>query len=146
MDKDLTAALGVAVYAFARLEWGIAWCCEEIEPGRLRSFSKKQQTAGGISKIAGHLARQGRLLKPTRVMPVELRQDFLRCAKVFDDLVYTRNQILHAKPCTGPDGRQLLSSSQIWTPEAVLDFAERVATLDRSTNGVLYALRAMNSK
>ena len=68
------------------------------------------ETGAGLA--AGKIAK--RFLDITRNMPPSAGREKLKAsAERFATLVETRNQILHGKPCTGPNGESRLSSSKV---------------------------------
>jgi len=105
IDNEYVKALGLAVYAFARLEWQVVWCSEKINPGALRKITSEEMTAGAIAKHFANLVRN---------MPKsEAKADLAESAEEFASLVGKRNEIVHGKPCTAPTGEQRLSGSSI---------------------------------
>ncbi|GAB3672242.1 hypothetical protein [Salinisphaera aquimarina] len=105
VDTEYVNALGLAVYTFARLEWQVAWCSEKIKPGALQKITSEELTAGKIAKHFANLVRN---------MPKSgARNELSELAKEFTYLVDQRNEIVHGKPCTAPDGKQRLSSRSI---------------------------------
>lgn len=90
VDDAYVAALGRAVFDFAVLECNAVYCCERLKPGYLRKVERKKKTAGGIA---------GDLLAHLRLLPAD--DPWRACwhaATRFDELVETRNPMLHAKP------------------------------------------------
>lgn len=119
-DEEYFHAIGLAVVAFARLEWSAIWCCERLEPRYLRRLRKK--TANRI----------GEDLKKNfaRVADGDLRARFLPLADEFLAIVEKRNGLFHGRPGTTPEGHQrLFRHGTIWTVEAVNKFADRCARL-----------------
>ncbi len=105
VKADYALALGQAAYCFAICEWQVVWCCEKICPGSLRKTVSDELTAGKIAK---------RFLDLTRNMPPSAdREKLKKSAETFARLVEDRNQILHGKPCTGPNGEARLSGTKI---------------------------------
>jgi hypothetical protein len=106
VDAEYTSALGVAVYAFATLEWDAIRCCERIRPGSIEEL--EDRTAGRVADTLIHLARG--LAEPER----QLR--LLQAGTDFRSYVGTRNNLLHAKPGVDPEGKQrLFRDGDMWT-------------------------------
>ncbi|MFN9547846.1 MAG: hypothetical protein ACK6AD_12410 [Cyanobacteriota bacterium] len=71
----------------------------------MSTIVSEELTAGRIAK---------RFLDLARNMPPSKGREALKAsAAKFAVLVETRNQILHGKPCTGPNGESRLSSSKV---------------------------------
>ena len=132
VHPDYTSALGVAVYCFASLEWNAVWCCERIEPGSIESL--EDRTAGRVADTLLHLVKG---LKPSQEQ-LELEG----AAADFRFLVGTRNNLVHAKPGTAPDGAHvLLRHGDQWTLAELMRVADAFAAcslrLDRAWHGLL---------
>ena len=126
VDRDYTAALGLAVYAFATLEWRAILCCERIEPGSIETLHER--TAGRVADTLRHLA--GTLAESGA------RDELDAAAADFQAFTRTRNNLVHAKPGVTADGRQrLFRDGDQWTIaeiEAVADaFTACALRLDR---------------
>lgn len=105
VEKEYVEALGLAAYTFARLEWQVVWCMEKIKPGSIQKVVDEEMTAGTIAK---------KFIDATRNMPKSKEREALnQLALKFMELVQTRNQIMHGKPCTSPNGDQRLSNNEI---------------------------------
>ena len=105
VKPDSTHALGQAAFCFSICEWNVVWSCEKIKPGALRKIVGDELTAGRIAKCFIDLVRN---------MPKSAsREDLSAVAQEFAQLVKIRNQILHGKPCTGPNGDARLSSGRV---------------------------------
>lgn len=115
VDPDYASALGLAVYAFASLEWNAVQCCERIEPGSIDALSDR--TAGRVADTLRHLAGQ---LPPSRASErLEI------AAADFQALVRSRNNLLHAKPGTNTNGdHRLFRDGDQWTPEELAAVAD----------------------
>jgi hypothetical protein len=132
VHPDYTAAIGVAVYCFASLEWNAVWCCERIEPGSIDNL--EERTAGRVADTLTHLVK--RLADSPEKTALE------NTAADFRFLVGTRNNLVHAKPGSDPNGAQgLLRHGDYWTIaelEAVADaFAECGIRLNEAFHGHL---------
>lgn len=103
LDGAYIAALGLAVFTFARCEWQAVWCCERIKPGALDKIVSKRMTAGQIAKHFADLVRN---------MPKSRKRGYLLGAsKEFTAIVDMRDRIVHGKPCTALDGAQRLNDA-----------------------------------
>jgi hypothetical protein len=132
---DYLLALGRATYNFTYLESAVVWLAETIEPGFLQWSIG--QTAGGIANRFTALAKRGTSADADQLLSV---------AKSFAAFTVERNQLLHGKPCTAPDGSQILSYHgkgivTQWTIPAIYDYAARVAVLSRSLSNLLHGGR-----
>lgn len=128
-ETQYVAALGLTAYAFARLEWNAVWCCERIQPGIIRELSEK--TAGGIAKKLISLA--------TALLPSSNKDQLLMVANEFQELVKTRNAILHGKPGTAKDGGQrLFRNGKVWTREDFDDASDKFTACSMRLNSFLY--------
>ena len=131
-DPDYISALGLAVYAFATLEWQAVQCCERIEPGSIEALSDR--TAGRVADTLRHLA--GGLAGSPGQQALE------QAASDFQAFTRTRNNLVHAKPGVGHDGRErLFRDGDQWTiaeMEGVADaFTECALRLRQSLAGFL---------
>jgi hypothetical protein len=105
IKADYAYALGTAVFCFAMCEWNAVYCAERISPGALGKIVNDEMTAGKIAK---------KLLDLVRNMPKSKeRENLMVVAQSFADLVLLRNEILHGKPCTGPNEDACLSSQSV---------------------------------
>ena len=130
VDDAYIYALGLAAYAFARCEWQVVWCCEKIKPGAIHKIVDAEKTAGSIGKLFSDLVRNMPKSKGREELAVAAA-DFLR-------LVGIRNQILHGKPCTAPDGEQRLSSNEIIQISDLEDAADAFADCGSVLNDLFY--------
>lgn len=131
VEEDYLLAIGRAVYSFAYLEWQVVWCCEKIRPGSLHRITKEEMTAGKIARVFTNVARNMR--------PSPLRDELANFAARFSELVKTRNQIVHGKPCTGPNGQARLSADSIWEIPALEDAADQFAQCSIELNDLYYS-------
>jgi hypothetical protein len=116
VEPAYLSALGMAVFAFARLEWAAVWCCERIAPGSINTT---------LPRMAGDLAN--RLIDLADTLPPSSEQIDLSAAAVeFKELVSSkRNRLLHAKPASTDDGAQrLFDDGRAWTVEMINDAAD----------------------
>ncbi len=129
---DYSSALGLAVYCFASLEWNAVWCCERIHPGSIEGL--EDRTAGRVADTLLHLVK--------RLGGSDEQLELESAAAEFRFLVGTRNNLVHAKPGTAPDGSQgLFRHGDHWTIaelNAVADaFAACSIRLDEALDGLL---------
>jgi hypothetical protein len=106
VHPDYTSALGLAVYCFASLEWNAVRCCERLEPGSIDGL--EERTAGRVADTLLHLVKR---------LAVSEQQTALQGAAAdFRFLVGTRNNLVHARPGTTPDGMHgLFRHGDHWT-------------------------------
>ena len=131
VEPQYASALGLAVYAFASLEWNAVRCCERIEPGSIETLSDR--TAGRVADTLRHLGK--------RLAPSPGQEALERAAEDFQAFTRTRNNLVHSKPGVGPDGKErLFRDGDQWTLEeleAVADaFAECSARLNDCLEGL----------
>lgn len=132
VQPDYASALGLAVYCFASLEWNAVWCCERIRPGSIEGL--EDRTAGRVADTLLHLVK--------RLESSEQKLELESAAAEFRFLVGTRNNLVHSKPGTAPDGSQgLFRHGDHWTIaelNAVADaFAACSIRLDHALHGLL---------
>jgi hypothetical protein len=135
VKPDYTHALGQAAFCFSICEWNVVWSFEKIKPGTLRKIVGDELTAGRIAKCFIDLVRN---------MPKSAsREDLSAVAQEFAQLVKIRNQLLHGKPCTGPNGDARLNSRrvlEIVDLESAADaFSECSSKVNELLNGFLKA-------
>jgi hypothetical protein len=133
VEAAYTSAIGLAVYAFARLEWDAVWCCERISPNSINKLADR--TAGGVAnkliELAGTLAAS-----PQRIKLVQASAEF-------KELVETRNKLVHAKPGTDSDGGQrLFRDGQPWTVEMIDVAADAFTACSGRLNALLHGFLA----
>jgi hypothetical protein len=130
LDADYANALGEAAFCFSLCEWQVVWCCEKIKPGSLSKITGDQMTAGQIAKhftdVVRNMPRSGE------------RAELQRLAESFMRLVATRNDILHGKPCTGPNGRARLSGSKVLEIEDLNNAADAFSGCSIELNSIFY--------
>nr|WP_321484106.1 hypothetical protein [uncultured Cohaesibacter sp.] len=130
-DADYFHAIGLAIVAFARLEWNAVWCCERLKSGYIQTIEIKKKTAG---KIAMDLEELFLKLEDT-----ELRKKVLPLATSFKTIVADRNALLHGKPGTAPNGDQrLFRHGDQWTIDAVNRFSDACVQASTLLNALLY--------
>lgn len=128
VDPDYTSALGLAVYAFASLEWNAVWCCERIEPGSIEALSDR--TAGRVADTLRNLVK---------TLPETPERRALETAAAdFQAFARTRNNLLHARPGTDSDGRQrLFRDGDQWTIDEIEGVADAFTECSMRLDGFL---------
>lgn len=130
-DPEYFTAVGLAMIAFARLEWDAVWCCQRLDPGYIPTIEAERKTAG---RIARDLTRMFR-----NVTDRPLRARIVPFAVEFGEVVEQRNGLMHGKPGTAANGDQrLFRNNHEWTIEAVNDFADRCVRAGRPLNALLH--------
>jgi hypothetical protein len=130
IKPDYMHALGTVTFCFAICEWNAVYCAERIRPGSLGSFIKDELTAGKIAK---------KLIDLTRNMPKSAeREELIAAAQSFTDLVPLRNNILHGKPCTGPNGEARLSTANVFEILDLQDAADAFSACSIELNRLLH--------
>lgn len=130
VKEDYLLALGRAAYCFALCEWQVVWCSEKLHPGSAERFVRKKLEAGQIAK---------KFLDLTRNMsPSKDRRKLKSLAKRFAALVTRRNEIVHGKPCTRPDGEARLSSGAIIEIEDLENAADEFSLCSIELGEVFY--------
>ena len=115
VDPGYTSALGLAVYAFASLEWNAVQCCERIAPGSIEALSER--TAGRVADTLRHLAKS--------LPPSDGQEALEQAAADFQAYSRTRNNLLHAKPGTNGAGEaRLFRDGDQWTLEEIESVAD----------------------
>jgi hypothetical protein len=129
VEANYVHAIGLATFAFTRLEWDAVWCCERIAPGVIHSLADR--TAGSVAKKLVELA-EGRSANVT--------DDLLDASKKFEELVRLRNGLVHAKPGTDHDqGQRLFRDGEAWTIDAINDAADAFTECSLRLNAILYS-------
>lgn len=130
VKPDYTHALGQAAFCFSICEWNVVWSCERISPGALRKMVDEELSAGRIAK---------RFMDLVRNMPKSAaREELSAAAQEFARLVQVRNEILHGKPCTGPNGEARLSSGGVLEILDLEDAADAFSECSSKVNGLLH--------
>ncbi len=130
VKADYTHALGQAAFCFAICEWNVVWSCERINPGSLRKTVDDELTAGRIAK---------RFIDMARNMPKSSGRDELSAAaQGFARLVQVRNDILHGKPCTGPNGEARLNSGKVSEISDLEEAADAFSECGSKVNGLFH--------
>lgn len=130
-DPDYFHAIGLAVVAFARLEWNAVWCCHRLQNDYIQTIEAKRKTAGNI-------ARDLRCLF-LRISDQSLRAKAVPFADKFKLIVTDRNALMHGKPGTRSDGEQrLFRHGDEWTIIDINDFSDRCVRVGGRLNALLY--------
>lgn len=130
VEKSYVEAIGMATYTFARLEWQVVWCMEKISPESIRKVVGEEMTAGTIAK---------RFMDATRNMPKSKEREQLKnLSKRFMKLVQVRNNIMHGKPCTSPEGEQRLSGKEVIEIDDLANAADDFVECGGELNALFY--------
>ncbi|TXI09602.1 MAG: hypothetical protein E6Q76_05290 [Rhizobium sp.] len=134
IKSDYTEALGSAAFCFAICEWNAVYCAERISPGALDKIVQEELTAGKIAK---------KLVNLVRNMPASKNKaELMAAAKAFADIVPLRNNILHGKPCTGPNGEARLSGSTVIENADLKNAADTFSVCSIELNRLLHGFLA----
>jgi len=129
VEPEYVAAVGLATYAFARLEWDAIWCFEKIDPQAMVRLS---------GETAGTIARQF-VAEVKKMVASPDQRLLLAAAEDFRKLVQTRNGIMHGKPATDTDGGQRLFRDGVaWTVESLNAAADEFTECSIRLNDLLY--------
>lgn len=129
VENEYLQALGLALYAFARLEWDAVWCCERMGTGYIHALNRK--TGGDIAKDF--------LTRARRRHDVGERKKFIATGKWFLKLVETRNGIMHGNPASDADGTQrLFRKGAFWTIESLNKASDDFTACSILFNSYLY--------
>ncbi|RYH65417.1 MAG: hypothetical protein EON54_05825 [Alcaligenaceae bacterium] len=134
VKSNYVEALGLATYCFSSLEWQVVWCCEKIKPGTLNKIVGKEMTAGTIATTFSNLARN-MPSSPAREELVKLGEEFFRLKDV-------RNDIVHGKPCSGPNDESRLCGSKVIEINDLEDAADSFAACGIELNALSYGFLA----
>jgi len=131
IDAPYLHALGLAMVAFARLEWDASYCCERLQPGYIATIEPQRKTAGRIARD---------LVDLVAALPDPALQAVMTGpAGEFKVLVEDRNGLLHGNPGTAPSGDQrLFRGGQEWTISAVNELADSFVRTGGKLNALLY--------
>lgn len=127
-ETEYVAAVGLAMFTFARLEWDAIWCIEKMTAGSIQAMSDR--TAGGIAN---------ELVKLVAARGLPPSDPFVVAADDFKRLVKVRNAIAHGKPAAAPDGGQrLFRDGTPWTVETLNDASDEFTDCQVRMNDILY--------
>jgi len=129
IQRDYIAAVGLAVYCFASLEWNAVWCCERIKPGSIEGL--EDRTAGRVADTLVSLVKQ--------LDTTDDQTELHKAAADFRGLVATRNNLVHAKPATAFDGSQgLFRHGDHWTIDEMEQAADAFTRCSLKLNSALH--------
>jgi hypothetical protein len=130
-DPDYFNAIGLAVVAFARLEWNAVWCCHRLQPNYIRTIEPARKTAGTIGNDLKSLF--------LRIYDGPLREKAVPFADEFKIIVIDRNALMHGKPGTAENGDQrLFRNGTELSINVVNDFSDRCVRAGGRLNALLY--------
>lgn len=105
VDDEYATLVGKAVYIFAYYEWSIIWILDFLQTGFVGRYSRgNPMTAGQVKD-----ALLGVINSQATAFTVVTRQELQECCREFERLVVKRNALIHAHPCTGITGSQILA-------------------------------------
>ena len=137
VEADYAAALGMALFAFATLELGATWCCEQMEAGSLKEL--EERTAGRVADTLVHLVRE--------LPPSADRDWLLKSSQRFQSLVQVRNALFHARPMGHGNTNVLSRDGDPWTVPEITNAADQFARCAESLNASLHSyLVPLNSR
>lgn len=105
-DPEYLSAIGRAVYNFGYLEGCICDIVARISPAGHAAIPRNP-TADGIA-----MAFRRAIKKATPALTDGMRACLEEIQEKFDDLIDFRNELVHARPHTSPDGKQLLQGRE----------------------------------
>ena len=130
-DPEYFNAVGLAVVAFARLEWNAVWCCHRLQPNYIQTIEPARKTAGTIGNDLKSLF--------LRISDGSLRQKAVPFADEFKVLVTDRNALMHGNPGTAKNGDQrLFRNGDELSIRFVDDFSDRCVRAEGHLNALLY--------
>lgn len=130
VKADYVEALGRAAFSFASCEWQVAWCAERLQKGALRKITGEEMTAGEIAHFFKNICRN---------LPASpLRETLKGHAQAFIAHAEKRNEILHGKPCTGPNGQSRLSGKKVLEIPDLEDAADAFEETAIALNDIYY--------
>ena len=128
VDSTYLAAIGMAAYCFATMEWNAVYCGEKLSPGYVNTVAEK--TAGVIARdIVGF----------TQLVTEQNKQARYQTAtNNFAQLVKRRNDLMHATPGTFESGQRLGRSGIPWELADINNIADDFATCSIELNELYY--------
>jgi len=130
-DPEYFNAVGLAVVAFARLEWNAVWCCHRLQPDYIRTIEPARKTAGTIGNDLKSLFQ--------KISDRPLREKAVPFADEFKVLVTDRNALMHGKPGTAKNGDQrLFRNGNQLSISIVDDFSDRCVRTGEHLNALLH--------
>lgn len=130
-DPEYFNAVGLAVVAFARLEWNAVWCCHRLRPNYIATIEPAKKTAGVIGKDLKSLF--------LRITDETIREKAVRFADEFRGIVTDRNALMHGKPATAVNGAQMLFwNGNELSISMVDEFSDRCVIAGRNLNAFLH--------
>ena len=118
------AAIGMATYCFARLEWDAVYCGQKLSPGYVKTVAVK--TAGMIAKDLTCFAKL--ITEPAK------QARYQTAAGEFARLVKRRNDLMHATPATVGSDQRLVRHSIPWQPNEIDDLADEFTACSMELN------------
>jgi len=132
VDDPYLDALGLAMVAFARLEWNASYCCERLQPGYIATIESQRKTAGRIARDLVYLV--------VALTDSSLERAMVEPSNEFKDLVEARNGLLHSNPATAQnDDQRLFRDGHEWTIPEVNELADSFVRTGVKLNALLYS-------
>ena len=128
VDKAYLAAIGMAAYCFATMEWNAVYCGEKLRPGFVNEIAKK--TAG---EIANHVAGFAKFITDE-----DKRARYESAAVEFQRLVRRRNDLMHANPATVGSDQRLVRQGTPWQTSEIDDLADEFTACSIELNELLH--------
>lgn len=128
-DQEYWARLGLALVAFARLEWNVLYLSNTMEVGVINQFVPAQ----GRGPSSGQICN--RAFQISEAWNGPLGAEIQEALDLFDAAVARRNRLVHANPATANNGEQWLHCRQIgwitpeWVDEAADEFARSASVV-----------------
>lgn len=124
VDSAYVAAIGLATYCFARLEWDAVYCGEKLSSGYINTVAKK--TAGTIAQNITKFAYL--------IVDQNKRTRFQAATGQFVRLVERRNDLMHANPATVGGEQRLVRHGTPWQLSEINDLADEFTACSMELN------------
>jgi hypothetical protein len=136
VEPAYAASLGIALFAFAMLEFEATWCCEQMHPGSLEEL--EERTAGRVADT---------LVRLVKTLPPSPDGDRLRSASArFQELVRVRNSLFHSRPMSIDDTNVLSRNGDEWTIDEINNAADQFVRCGEALNASLHSYLGPLSK
>lgn len=128
VDAAYLAAIGMATYCFASMEWNAVYCGEKLNPGYVNTVARK--TAG---EIAGDVLGFAELITDQ-----DKRARYEAATGEFRRLVKSRNDLMHANPATVGNEQRLVRHGTPWQPNEIDDLADEFTACSIKLNELFH--------
>ncbi|NPD69035.1 hypothetical protein HN018_13195 [Lichenicola cladoniae] len=130
VDADYLAAIGMATYCFATMEWNAVYCGEKLKPGYVNDVSTK--TAGVIAnEILGFAPLVSGSIK---------QASYQAAVSELVALVKRRNDLMHANPATIGNDQRLVRNGIALQISDINDLADDFTACSLKLNELLQHL------